>query len=78
MFGMGTGELLVVFLIVLVLFGSHRLGDLGKNLGRAVSEFKKGMREVESIAPPSPAELASRPAQPHAAPDHDAHGGGSH
>ena len=68
MFGMLGGldfsELMVILLIVLLLFGSHRVTDLARNLGRAVNEFKKGMAEIQSSAPPpppSPAEIAERP-----------------
>ena len=44
MFGLGFQELLVILLIVLLLFGANRLPEIGKSLGRAMSEFKKGMQ----------------------------------
>ena len=40
MFGLGTTELLVVAVIVLLLFGSKRLPDIGKGLGDAIREFR--------------------------------------
>lgn len=41
----GLGEILVLVLVVLVLFGPNKLPEVGKALGRAIGEFKRGMRE---------------------------------
>jgi sec-independent protein translocase protein TatA len=49
MFGLGMQELIVVLLVVLVLFGSTRLPEIGKGLGKAISNFKKGMSEANEI-----------------------------
>ena len=45
MFGLGLGlpELLVIFLIVMVLFGVGRLGEIGGALGGAISEFREAV-----------------------------------
>ena len=75
MFGMGTGEALIILLVVLLVFGSHRVVDLARSLGEAVREFKRGMREIDASAPPappSPSSIAMNPPQPPAAAD--AHG----
>jgi sec-independent protein translocase protein TatA len=37
-----------ILLIVLVIFGGKKLPDLAKNLGKGLSEFKKGLNEVQS------------------------------
>ena len=43
MFGIGTQELMVILVIVLVLFGGSKLPDLARSLGRSMKEFKKGI-----------------------------------
>jgi len=43
----GMGELIVIFLIILVLFGASRLPEIGKSLGRAIKEFKRAGKEAE-------------------------------
>lgn len=39
----GIGELIIIFLIILVVFGAKRLPEIGQALGKAVYEFKKSM-----------------------------------
>ena len=41
----GIGELVVILLILLMVFGAKRLPEIGRSMGRTVSEFKKGMRD---------------------------------
>jgi sec-independent protein translocase protein TatA len=41
---LGGPELLIIFAVVLLLFGSTRLPDLARSLGRAKSEFDTGLR----------------------------------
>lgn len=45
MFNIGAPELILIFLIILLLFGAKRLPEIGKSLGKALGEFKKGLRE---------------------------------
>ena len=47
MAGLGKPELIVILLIVLVLFGASRLPKLGRSVGEAIRNFKKGISEVE-------------------------------
>ena len=46
--GIGTQELLIVALIVLVLFGATKLPKLASSIGESVKNFKRGMREAEA------------------------------
>lgn len=49
MFGLGIGELLVVLVIVLVVFGAGRLPEVMGSMGKGVQAFKKGLREPPEI-----------------------------
>ena len=44
MFGMGPTEMIVIGLVAMLFFGK-RLPDVGRGLGRSISEFKKGVRD---------------------------------
>ncbi len=48
MFGMGLPELLVILLVCLLLFGPHRLSEIGKSLGEGIREFKKAVKESDN------------------------------
>ncbi len=43
---LGTGELIIILIIILLLFGAKKIPDLMKGLGRGVRSFKEGMNEV--------------------------------
>ena len=45
--GMSFGSLLLIFLIVLVLFGTKRIREIGSDLGAAVRGFRKGLQEED-------------------------------
>ncbi len=44
---MGMGELIVILLVVLVLFGSKKIPDLAQGLGKGIREFKKAIKDVQ-------------------------------
>ena len=46
-FGLGTGEIFLIVLAILLLFGAKRIPELMKSLGKGVKSFKEGMKEVE-------------------------------
>ena len=47
MFGMGHGEILLILLVVLLLFGAKRIPEMAQGLGRGIREFRKSLREVQ-------------------------------
>ncbi len=49
MFGVGLPELLILLVIILLLFGTNRLGELGSGLGRAVRGFKDAVQGKDAI-----------------------------
>ncbi len=48
--GLGFGEILIILLILLVVFGGAKLPQLGDALGRAIKNFKRGVNENDKIA----------------------------
>lgn len=47
MLGLGTSELLVLFLLVLLLFGPHKLPELARNLGRTIRQARKAWNDLQ-------------------------------
>jgi TatA/E family protein of Tat protein translocase len=41
MFGLGATELLLVFVIIILFFGSKKIPELAKGIGQGINEFKK-------------------------------------
>ncbi len=46
--GLGMMEVVLIFLVVLLLFGAKRLPEIGSSLGKGIREFKGSLREIES------------------------------
>jgi sec-independent protein translocase protein TatA len=44
--GLSGGELVLVLVVILVLFGAKRIPEFAKGLGKGINEFKKASREV--------------------------------
>jgi sec-independent protein translocase protein TatA len=44
---LGVPELVIVFLIIIVLFGASRIPHIGKGLGEGIRNFKKGLKGVD-------------------------------
>lgn len=48
MFGrIGAGELILILAIALVIFGPSKLPQIGKSMGEAIKEFRKGTSQVQ-------------------------------
>lgn len=48
----GSGELLVIFCLILLLFGGKRLPELARSLGKGIREFKRACQGLEEEAEP--------------------------
>jgi sec-independent protein translocase protein TatA len=61
----GSGELIIVLIIVLLVFGGSQLPKLAKNLGKAQKEFKDGladgMKDDKPAAQPAAQQVAAPP-----------------
>ncbi len=44
--GLGGGELLLIFAVILILFGAKKIPEFAKGIGQGMKEFKKASREV--------------------------------
>jgi sec-independent protein translocase protein TatB len=78
MFGIGTGELLLLLVIALIVLGPERMPKLARDLGRALAEFRKTSDELRNeflnadkyldaaatTAPAEPAAIAAPPGAP--------------
>ena len=75
----GMGELLIIFVIALIVFGPRKLPELGRSLGKTLGEFKRASNDLRNTLeeeihvedqtrrdPPSPARASAPPADdPH-------------
>ena len=49
MFGnLGAGEIILILLVILILFGAKKIPELARGIGKGMSEFKKGLKDVEN------------------------------
>jgi sec-independent protein translocase protein TatA len=60
----GPGELLIIALIALLLFGAGRIADIGKGLGQGIKNFKQGLKDPDDDKPAAEAKPAALPAVP--------------
>ena len=51
---LGAPELILIFLVVLVLFGAKKIPELAQGLGKGVKEFRKAMKDVQEDAEQDP------------------------
>lgn len=66
-FNMGPGEIILIFILVILLFGAKRLPELARSMGRSIKEFKhatQGLRDELDLDkvddPPRPANPAPK------------------
>jgi sec-independent protein translocase protein TatA len=46
MFGLGTQELLIILVLVMIIFGAGKLPQVGSSLGKGLRNFKKGVSDA--------------------------------
>lgn len=47
MFGLGTPEIILIVIVILILFGAKKIPELMQGLGKGVKEFKKASSDIE-------------------------------
>ncbi len=47
MWNLGFPEIIIIFIVALVIFGPRKLPELGRSLGRGLSEFKRASNELK-------------------------------
>ncbi len=52
----GAGEIIIVALVILLIFGGKKIPELMKGLGKGVRSFKEGMNEIEKDIKEDPKE----------------------
>jgi sec-independent protein translocase protein TatA len=56
LFGLGTQELVIILAIVFLIFGAKRLPEIGSGLGKAIKNFKGGVKSIEEGTAEKPKE----------------------
>ncbi len=54
--GIGAQEIILIFLVILLLFGARRIPEIASGLGKGLTEFKKAMRETQDEIEKTPEE----------------------
>lgn len=60
----GSGELIVILCVLLLLFGGKKLPEFAKNLGKGIREFKKAFQGIDEEEPQTPPPLTKNEETP--------------
>ncbi len=66
MFGMGHWEILIIFVVILLIFGAKRIPEMAQGLGKGIREFRTAMRDVQEeidVNPPANPSTQQPPVQ---------------
>lgn len=58
--GLGTSEIVLILLVVLLLFGGKKIPELMRGLGKGVKEFKEGVNGIEEDINREPVKKSSQ------------------
>lgn len=47
-FGLGTAEIIIILVVIVLLFGAKKIPELMKGVGKGVKSFKEGLKETET------------------------------
>lgn len=61
--GLGTTELILILLVVLLLFGAKKIPDLARGMGRGIREFKDASAEIKREIEADPSDAPKRKAE---------------
>ena len=57
---LGTGEIIIIALVVLLLFGGKKIPELMRGIGKGVKSFKDGMNDIEKQINAEPEETPAK------------------
>ena len=57
---LGTGEIIIIALVVLLLFGGQKIPELMRGIGKGVKSFKDGMNDIEKQINAEPEETPAK------------------
>ena len=57
---LGTGEIIIIALVVLLLFGGKKVPELMRGIGKGVKSFKDGMNDIEKQINAEPEETPAK------------------
>jgi len=63
MFGLGTPEIILIVIVILVLFGAKKIPEFMQGIGKGVKEFKKATNDIEKEITETPKETP-KPKEP--------------
>ncbi len=59
-FNLGTGEIIIIVFVILLLFGGRKIPELMKGIGKGVRSFRQGMNEISDELNNPPADTKTK------------------